>query len=737
MAGALDAADVVRHDPMSGDEREGVAVWRAARSSAGSRQARGLRLLACAGLVTTVVAVALAGTPAEAAQPGKNGMIAFWRGTLTAAAGAQIGIHVANPDGSGVRAVGSVAGRAVQPEWSPDGNEIVFTSETELWRMRADGTGAVRLLTNERYIRDPTWSPDGQLIAYVSYALSPGNAAGGEIRVTDRNGTLSRSVFLECRQYGSGAIGSDLTWGINGLLAFEGVTCSEPADWWLLTVKPDGSELTRVRRTRTSAKVKVDPLTPKSLDWSPDGTRLLLVAERKTATYNCGGYTPGYSPTDVYVLDPASADSPVNLTNTPEKFGVREVSAAWSPDGQQIVLSGITEACVDGRQTTTRPQLYTINADGSGLKQITRDDRPGQEGGTNDDDPSWQPCIAGKTASCVSTAAPKPGEKPTPTPSTKRATCAGPLVRADVLGQAPGYASGWKLAGFANDSAVCHAVWVPTLATGFVPQGLAISGQTALVSGYDARLAGKNGYGPNDGPCRIVAVNLETGKQEGKATQFRARTRGDSDVKASPRLCEHGGGLHLDPQGGLWLATTRYLYLLERNRLFTGSYGNDAVVGWILLDGLNGSFLTTGTSTRDLWIGTWSKDSPSTLHKFTYAQLRAKAIPTGGRLSPRNADTTMRIGRGAQGGVFVGSRLHVTASTSTCGVLSLGDNSDRRGFGPGAEEVETGPSGRAWVVHEAGSYHFKKPQAFFPVIAEINLAKTVAPPTCGGNLGSE
>lgn len=366
-------------------------------------------------LAATVTSLAGARSGSETAQPGGNGMIAFWRGAATAD-GKTIGLHVVNPNGTGVQPVGPTDDRVgiAEPEWSPDGNEIVFVRDKALWRMQADGTGLTRLLPNEQYIRDPTWSPDGQRIAYVSYAMSPTNAAGGAIKVTDRNGNVSVTVFQENCQGTSGAIGSDLSWGANDLLAFEAVTCSEPADWWLLTMDSNGSDSKRLRRTRASAKVKVEPLVPKSLDWSPDGTRLLLVGESDNATYECGGLSPGYTPTDVYLLDPNNPGTQVNLTNTPGKFTVRELTAAWSPDGRQIVLSGIRQECVSGRETAGRPELYTMPASGGPLTQLTDDGKPGQEGGSNDDWPSWQPCIQGKTVRCVSTGATNPAKPQAP-----------------------------------------------------------------------------------------------------------------------------------------------------------------------------------------------------------------------------------------------------------------------------------------------------------------------------------
>jgi imidazolonepropionase-like amidohydrolase/Tol biopolymer transport system component len=81
----------------------------------------------------------------------------------------------------------------MQPRFSPDGEEIAYTSDTgggdNIWIMQADGSGK-RQLTREdfRLLNNPSWSPDGEYIAARKHFTTTRSLGTGEIWIYHRNG---------------------------------------------------------------------------------------------------------------------------------------------------------------------------------------------------------------------------------------------------------------------------------------------------------------------------------------------------------------------------------------------------------------------------------------------------------------------------------------------------------------------------------------------------------------------
>ena len=84
--------------------------------------------------------------------------------------------------------------------------------------------------------------------------------------------------------------------------------------------------------------------------WSPDGSKIVFRSHR---TGNGDLYTIGPDGTEL-----------VRLTE-----GNLDTNPRWSPDGQRIVFTRFLDPFVEG----TEFELFVINADGSGLTQLTDD----------------------------------------------------------------------------------------------------------------------------------------------------------------------------------------------------------------------------------------------------------------------------------------------------------------------------------------------------------------------------
>ncbi len=88
-------------------------------------------------------------------------------------------------------------------------------------------------------------------------------------------------------------------------------------------------------------------------DWSPDGSKLIFVSNNNIWVMNADG--SGAKP----------------LTNLPAKFSPVVSSPVWSPDGTKIAFqyTDIVESTDSGLRKT--PNIWVINADGSGTTPVT------------------------------------------------------------------------------------------------------------------------------------------------------------------------------------------------------------------------------------------------------------------------------------------------------------------------------------------------------------------------------
>ena len=110
---------------------------------------------------------------------------------------------VVDADGWNLRQLVGGDGEQAEPDWSPDGQSVVFVDETtqQLWIAHLDGSPTERVPGCDGDICDnPAWSPDGTRIAFVRIEETTGadGPAAIGIEVVDvATSVVSRVVRLE------------------------------------------------------------------------------------------------------------------------------------------------------------------------------------------------------------------------------------------------------------------------------------------------------------------------------------------------------------------------------------------------------------------------------------------------------------------------------------------------------------------------------------------------------------
>jgi Tol biopolymer transport system component len=199
----------------------------------------------------------------------------------------------------------------------------------EIYVMKTDGTGQIRLTNNPYPEKLPAWSPDRSQIAFVR---------DGRIFVMNADGTGQTPLTT--------GMDSWPAWSPDG----SKIAFSSGVDerWEVFVMNADGSGRTNLSNNAAHDSVPV---------WSPDGTKIAFASDRD------GNF-------EIYVMN-TDGTGQTRLTNNPAE----DFDPAWSPDGSKIAFMSNR----DGNEN-----IYVMNADGSG--QTRRTNSLGF-----DRDPAWSP----------------------------------------------------------------------------------------------------------------------------------------------------------------------------------------------------------------------------------------------------------------------------------------------------------------------------------------------------------
>lgn len=308
-----------------------------------NRSVRAVGVIAAACLAPILPAGA-----ARAAFPGSNGVIAW---THPTGLSSDSEVFVIRPDGSGARPLTTNDQNDFFPAWSPNGRAVAYESSSSIdVDIHVLDAGGERNLTNDPGHADryPAWSPDGQRLVFSRQSPFTGL---GPLFLIGSDGTGATRLTT------SGSVNEDPSWSPEGTLIAFISDRSGNRDIW--TVRPDGTGLRQVTTTPDIQEAHVD--------WSPDGTRVGYDACR-SATFPCPGTTPDY---EILTADPDGTNRTV-ITDVP---GI-DNNPAWSPDGTKIAFRS---------DRTGFTQIWVMDADGANPTQVTTGTF---EGGV---DPAWQP----------------------------------------------------------------------------------------------------------------------------------------------------------------------------------------------------------------------------------------------------------------------------------------------------------------------------------------------------------
>ncbi len=224
-----------------------------------------------------------------------------------------------------------------------------------------DGTDITRLTENTHFDNFPAWSPDGDSIAFISDKKSRNrypDSIMGQLTIHTMATGESRDIPLPNGYYIPPLQAP--VWSPDGQrIAFVVHEREEYPLSAIYTVRPDGSELTRISTAASGPA------------WSPDGSRIAVVVpedEDENGEYELSLY--------IFSADGSGPDTPdIVILLTYPWVG----SLSWSPDGSEILLQDIpiaNELIRLDPASYSSDSLPTSSFTSIGLNRVSGSSRP-------------------------------------------------------------------------------------------------------------------------------------------------------------------------------------------------------------------------------------------------------------------------------------------------------------------------------------------------------------------------
>jgi Tol biopolymer transport system component len=264
------------------------------------------------------------------------------------------------------------------PSWSADGSRVAFSAFPDQHVLRidayvaaADGSGVTEV-PGTRDAFSAVLSPDGQTLAFTRQRQREARRPGrGEV-------TVFRSISVWLVSVAGGPPRQLTPWR-NHL--FQYPSSFSPDGSTLALTRESGAQHLAVALDLTEGGATVLARHAGEPVYSPDGSRLALVAIGRPKTIRTAEGKTTYTPTELAVAN-ADGSELRRLTSTP---GALELLPSWDPSGQRLAYTQIKAAGGLATLLGIGDSIMEINADGTCRTKILSDPKTSFYGAT------WQP----------------------------------------------------------------------------------------------------------------------------------------------------------------------------------------------------------------------------------------------------------------------------------------------------------------------------------------------------------